>query len=473
VQGITLAFQTKFFPQMRGALTTTVALGSSAGTAIRLKVLGGATSRASLAGRAATASSLASTVMSRLPLAGLARTAFKAGGNVAGSTILAFQTKIFPAMRGALNAAVVPTSLALAATAAAISRARSGIAARAALEGGSKVSGGARGGLSAIAAVTGQAAAKAMGAASMARKTALAAGTVVKTATNGSMAGVAALFGRAASRVTARLSSAGTAILLIARATTAAKIVAGLAGRTPLAGKSALSVRTAAQPPRLAAFLAAVATVAARARASASAAADITAAARARIATSSRGTMSAVVGLAGRAQAAAAVRLTEPVLPLIGRAVVRASAKALLFVLAPVIPTPVNTRPGRLARLNASLLKAFGEDFDIVPMTPGVNVNGRSQADVSRVKKVDISGIWDGPTTSRTPHARGALQDDNAHNWNASYPSANFDDGLVAGVRKGDVLTRKLDGAVYEIVRVVPNGFGRTTLQLQKRKRVH
>jgi hypothetical protein len=43
----------------------------------------------------------------------------------------------------------------------------------------------------------------------------------------------------------------------------------------------------------------------------------------------------------------------------------------------------------------------------------------------------------------------------------------------VAGVRKGDVLTRKEDGAVYEIVRVVPNGFGRTTLQLSKRKRTH
>ena len=55
--------------------------------------------------------------------------------------------------------------------------------------------------------------------------------------------------------------------------------------------------------------------------------------------------------------------------------------------------------------------------------------------------------------------------------WKASYPSANFDDSLVAGVTKGDVLTGKLDGAIYEAVRVVPNGFGRTTLQLLKRKR--
>ena len=138
-----------------------------------------------------------------------------------------------------------------------------------------------------------------------------------------------------------------------------------------------------------------------------------------------------------------------------------------------LIPTPVNTRPSRLNRLNASLLKAFDEEFDDEPMAQGVDVNSRLQADISRMAKRDISGIWDGPTTSRTPHARGALQDDNAHNWSASYPSANFDDSLVAGVRKGDVLTRKLDGAVYEVVRVVPNGFGRTTLQLSKRKRTH
>ena len=104
-------------------------------------------------------------------------------------------------------------------------------------------------------------------------------------------------------------------------------------------------------------------------------------------------------------------------------------------------------------------------------MTASVDVNSRSQADISRTAKLDISGIWDGPTTSRTPHARGDLQDDNAHNWNASYPSANFDDSVVAGVRKGDVLTRKLDGAVCEVVRVAPNGFGRTTLQLSKHKR--
>jgi hypothetical protein len=209
----------------------------------------------------------------------------------------------------------------------------------------------------------------------------------------------------------------------------------------------------------------------ATARVGTSAAVNFATAARTNIAVSARSTFSGAVELAARAKGASTARLAQPFLPLVGRALVRASAKARLFVLAPVVPTPINKRPGRLSRMNASLLKAFGEEFDIEPMTQGVDVNSRLQADISRTAKRDISGIWDGPTTSRTPHARGALQDDNAHNWNASYSSANFDDTLVAGVRKGDMLTRQLDSAVYEVVRVVPNGFGRTTLQLSKRKR--
>jgi hypothetical protein len=83
----------------------------------------------------------------------------------------------------------------------------------------------------------------------------------------------------------------------------------------------------------------------------------------------------------------------------------------------------------------------------------------------------DVTGIWQGPATSRTPTARGALQDDNAHNWNASFPSARFDAAAVASVRKGDKLTRQLDGSVWRVERVVPDGFGRTTLQLTARKR--
>jgi len=138
----------------------------------------------------------------------------------------------------------------------------------------------------------------------------------------------------------------------------------------------------------------------------------------------------------------------------------------------PVIPTRVYPRPGRLARLRASLELAFGEEFDIEPMTTaGVDVNNRVLPDISRDPKLDVIGIWQGPTTSRIPTARGSLADDKAHNWNVSFPSVRFDDAAIAGTRKGDKLTRKLDGAVYWINRVVPDGFGRTTLQLTSRQR--
>ena len=83
-----------------------------------------------------------------------------------------------------------------------------------------------------------------------------------------------------------------------------------------------------------------------------------------------------------------------------------------------------------------------------------------------------IVGIWDGPTTSKAPATRGAITDDVAHNWTASFPSANFSDADFAWpVRKGDALMRHFDGATYQIDRAMPDGFGRTTIVLTARKR--
>jgi hypothetical protein len=471
VQSVALAFQTRFFPAMRGTLTTVVSLGSSAGSATKFSARGDATARAALAGKAASAARSTAGVGANTSLSGAAKVSSSAKGTATGRVVLAIQTRILPAMRGALNAAVVPTSLALAATAGVVTRARAAFSGRTSMEGATSASSRARSGLSAIAAITGRTTSQATGAAPIAARTALAAAATVRPTIRGLMIGRVAMFGRAAVSMASRATLPGTVVELFARATTAARIATGLTSRASLSGRSTLTVKTAAQPPLLAAFLAGVATVAAKARAGTSAAVDFTAAARTKIAVSARSTFSGVVSLGASVKARTAAKLNRPLLPLAARAVMRTSARALLFVLAPVITPPANGRPSRLSRLNASLLKAFGEAFDIKPMTAAVDVNSRLQADISRTAKLDISGIWDGPTTSRTPHARGALQDDNAHNWNASYPSANFDDSLVAGVRKGDVLTRKLDGAVYEVARVVPDGFGRTTLQLSKRKR--
>jgi hypothetical protein len=104
-------------------------------------------------------------------------------------------------------------------------------------------------------------------------------------------------------------------------------------------------------------------------------------------------------------------------------------------------------------------------------MTASTDVNGRVMPDISRDALIGVTGIWQGPTTSRTPTARGALQDDNAHSWNVSFPSVRFDAAAIAGVRKGDKLTRQEDGSLWIIERAVPDGLGRATLQLTSRKR--
>ena len=129
------------------------------------------------------------------------------------------------------------------------------------------------------------------------------------------------------------------------------------------------------------------------------------------------------------------------------------------------------SNPARAARLAASLKKAFGEAFTIEPMMAQADPNGRSIPDSSRTA-FDAVGTWDGPSTSKTPATRGAITDDVAHNWTTSFPSANFSDADLAWTpRKGDKLTRQLDGSVYAIDRILPDGFGRTTIALTSRKR--
>ncbi|WP_156908459.1 hypothetical protein [Bradyrhizobium murdochi] len=470
-QSVALQFQTRFFPAMRGTLTTVVSLGSSAGSATMLRMRGEATARAALAARVASAAQSTAAGGGSASLSGMAKIASSAKNTFSGRVVLAIQTRFLPAMRGALNAVSVPTSIALSSATAIVGRARASIVGRASLEARSNVSSRATGSLSAIAALSSRTAAKAMGAASVAARTALATAATVRTAINGSMVGRVALLGRAAMATASRAIVPGTLVELIARATTAVKTIGRASAGTSLTGKSALQVQAAAQPPRLTAFMAAFTAVVARARAGTSATADFAAAARTKIAVSARSTFSGVVNLGASVKATTAARLSEPFLPLAARAVMRTSARALLFILRPIIPVPVSPRSGRLGRLRQSLEKAFGEEFDINPMTAAVDVNSRVLPDISRDPKIDVIGIWQGPATSRAPIARGSMSDDKAHNWNVSFPSVRFDDAAIAGVRRGDKLTRKLDGAVYIIERVVPDGFGRTTVQLTSRKR--
>jgi hypothetical protein len=131
----------------------------------------------------------------------------------------------------------------------------------------------------------------------------------------------------------------------------------------------------------------------------------------------------------------------------------------------------VSVNPARAARLSASLNKAFGEVFTISPLMAQADPNGRPIADTTRTA-FDIVGTWDGPTTSKTPATRGAVTDDVAHNWTTSFPSANFEEAAFKWTpRKGDTLTRQIDGSLFQISQVVPNSFGRCNLELTNRKR--
>lgn len=125
----------------------------------------------------------------------------------------------------------------------------------------------------------------------------------------------------------------------------------------------------------------------------------------------------------------------------------------------------------RSARLSASINKAFGEAFNIEAMTAQADVNDRFIPDTSRAAILDVAGVWDAPAKSATPKAHG-FANNTAQNWTASFPSASFDDGdLPWTPQPGDKLTRLFDGSIFRIDRSMPNGTGRTTLQLTARKR--
>jgi len=131
------------------------------------------------------------------------------------------------------------------------------------------------------------------------------------------------------------------------------------------------------------------------------------------------------------------------------------------------MPTPFADRAARLA---ASINKAFGESFTFLPFTSSGDVNLPKIPDVSR-SQFDATGQWDGPTKSDIPHARGSIQDDNAHGWTASKPSVCIADAALNWTpKRGDRCLRQLDGSVYEISSTAPDGFGSTFFFLTARK---
>lgn len=129
--------------------------------------------------------------------------------------------------------------------------------------------------------------------------------------------------------------------------------------------------------------------------------------------------------------------------------------------------TPFDAREGKLSR---AVDRAFGEKFTFFARTGSEDVDLPNVADAARAT-FDALGAFERPGKGTTPAARGATQDDNAHKWSTSLPSASFDDGaLIWRPVRGDRAKRDFDGTVYEIERVSPDGFGRTTLYFTKAK---
>jgi hypothetical protein len=131
--------------------------------------------------------------------------------------------------------------------------------------------------------------------------------------------------------------------------------------------------------------------------------------------------------------------------------------------------TPFATRDARLSR---AIERAFGEMFTFLPfLASGADLDLPRIPDASRTP-FSATGVWEATTQSATPHARGATQDDNAHNWSVSMPSVSVDDNNLAWVpRMGDRIQRQFDNSIYQISKVMPDGMGRTLFFLTARHR--
>lgn len=124
------------------------------------------------------------------------------------------------------------------------------------------------------------------------------------------------------------------------------------------------------------------------------------------------------------------------------------------------------------SQLSGAVDGVFGELFLFEAFMVGGDVDLPKVADVARQSFTAIA-IWSDQTKSVTPHARGSVQDDNAHNWTASHPSITIaDDNLLWRPQPGDRVTRLDGGAVHQVGKPPrPDGIGRTTIPLSDRKR--
>jgi len=112
-----------------------------------------------------------------------------------------------------------------------------------------------------------------------------------------------------------------------------------------------------------------------------------------------------------------------------------------------------------------------GEEFQFLAMRSAADVDAPRMSDSSR-PTFPAMGIWYEPSRSVLPHARGAMQDDNAHGAVLSQPRVSVDNRLMPWrVTTGDRVRRVRTGDEYEVAKPIPDGVARPIFALTARKR--
>lgn len=128
----------------------------------------------------------------------------------------------------------------------------------------------------------------------------------------------------------------------------------------------------------------------------------------------------------------------------------------------------------RDAKLSGAIDRAFGELFTFT----GRQVAANGDVNLPRITDpakpaFTVKGVWEAFSEEAFPMGRGSNPDDEAQRRSAQYPSVSVDDALLVTWRPnaGDLCTRMFDGAVYEVLRALPDDLGRTLFVLTSRKR--
>jgi hypothetical protein len=130
------------------------------------------------------------------------------------------------------------------------------------------------------------------------------------------------------------------------------------------------------------------------------------------------------------------------------------------------MPTPFAARD---AKLSGAIDRAFGEVFTFTPYKKQDDVNLPRAADGARAA-FTAKGTFDDPARSSHPNARGVASD-HAQGRIVEEPIFECtDEALLWRPLEGDRATRAYDGAIYEVAKALPDGFGRTQIWFTARK---